>query len=260
MDSPIVTLTTDWGDRDFFVGKVKGKLLSSIPGVRVVDITHNIDPFVLTKTIFVVRNACLDFPQGTIHIIDVNSSETKEKPFVVVQYKQQYFICTDNGVPGAIFGRGVTQTVVIDVPRETNFFTFAAADLFCKVATMLAQGVRLEEIGPAHELDIKTPMMIDESGDLIKIPVVYVDGYGNAYLGMTYETFEQLRRGRRFVMRVKEHSISKLSHSYSDVQSGGLLLTVSCTGNLQVAMNESSAQQLVGLNNMVTVDLIFKNN
>jgi hypothetical protein len=89
MQSPIVTLTTDWGDRDFFAGKVKGKLYSYIPGVRVVDITHNIEPFQFMKAIFVVKNACLDFPKGTIHIIDINSSETAQMPFVVVEYKEQ---------------------------------------------------------------------------------------------------------------------------------------------------------------------------
>ncbi len=259
MDSQIVTLTTDWGDRDFFAGKVKGKLLSYIPGVQVVDITHNIEPFLFTKTVFVVRNACMDFPQGTIHIIDVNSSETPEMPFVVVKYRQQYFICIDNGVPGAIFGRNATEVVVIDVPRETDFFTFAATDLFCKVAAKLAQGIPLTEIGPTHKLDIRTPLMIDNSGDFIRIPVVYVDSYGNAYLDMTYEEFERLRRGRLFVMKVREHPISKLCHSYSDVPSGDLLLTVSSTGNLQVAVRENSAQRLVGLNCMSAVDLTFIN-
>ena len=89
-----MTLTTDWGDRDFFVGKVKGKLYSYIPDVRVVDITHNIEPFMSTKAIFVIKNACLDFPKGTIHIIDVNSSETAEQPFVVVEYREQFLSTT----------------------------------------------------------------------------------------------------------------------------------------------------------------------
>ncbi len=259
MDSPIVTLTTDWGDRDFFAGKVKGKLYTHIPGVRVVDITHNIDPFISLKAIFVVKNACLDFPPGTIHIIDVNSSETAEQPFVVVEYHGQYFICIDNGVPGAIFGREATQTVLIDVPRETDFFTFAAADLFCKVAVMLAQGAPLSDIGSPHDLDIKTPMVPDFSAERVKIPVIYNDSYGNAYLDITYERFEQIRAGRPFTMFARELSLNKISHSYSDVRSGELLLTVASTRNLQVAVREGSAQMLVGLDYLRAVEFIFKN-
>ncbi len=260
MDSPIVTLTTDWGDRDFFAGKVKGKLYSYIPGVRVVDITHNIEPFLFMKAIFVVKNACMDFPKGTIHIIDVNSSETAEMPFVVVEYREQYFICIDNGVPGALFGREATQTVLIDVPRETDFFTFAAADLFCKVAAMLAQGTPLADIGAPHELDIKTPLMQDLSSDIIKVPVIHVDSYGNAFLDITYEKFEQLRAGRPFTMMAREFTINKLSRSYSDVRSGDLLLTVASTRNLQVAVRDGSAQMLVGLDYLRTVTFTFKNN
>lgn len=259
MDSQIVTLTTDWGDRDFFAGKVKGKLFSYIPGVRIVDITHNIEPFLFMKTIFIVRNACMDFPKGTIHIIDVNSSETADMPFVVVEYRQQYFICIDNGVPGALFGREATQAVTINVPRETDFFTFAAADLFCKVAALLAQGVPMSEIGTQRELDIKTPIMTDVSSDVIKVPVVYVDNYGNAYLDMTYEEFERLRRGRPFSMMAREFTLNKISRSYSDVRSGDLLLTVSSTRNLQVAVRDGSAQMLVGLDCLRTVTLSFKN-
>lgn len=260
MESPIVTLTTDWGDRDFFVGKVKGKLYSYIPNVRVVDITHNIDPYQFQKAIFVVQNGCMDFPKGTIHIIDINSSETAEMPFVVVEYKEQYFICIDNGLPGEVFGREATQSVVIDVPRETDFFTFAASDLFCKVAAMLAQGATLDQIGASYELDIRTPRITDVSNDIIKVPVKYIDSYGNAYLDMTYEQFEELRRGRAFSILVREAQITKMSHSYADVRSGGLLLTVSSTGFLQVAIREGSAEQLFGLQNLQAVVITFKNN
>ncbi len=258
MDSPIVTLTTDWGDRDFFVGKVKGKLYSYIPDVRVVDITHNIEPFMSTKAIFVIKNGCLDFPKGTIHIIDVNSSETAEQPFVVVEYREQFFICIDNGVPGALFGRDYTQAVLIDVPRETGFFTFAAADLFCKVAALLAHGANLSDIGTDHELDIKTPMLVDVSGDIIKVPVIHVDVYGNAYLNMTYEEFERLRRGREFSMLVRETQINKVSHSYADVRSGEVLLTISATQQLQVAIRDGSAEQLLGMELYRTVTITFK--
>jgi len=259
MESPIVTLTTDWGDRDFFAGKVKGKLCSYIPGVRVMDITHNIDPFQFMKAIFVVENSCLEFPKGTIHIIDVNTSETSEMPLVVVEFKEQYFICIDNGLPGAIFGREATQAVMIDVPWEKNFFTFAACDLFCKVAAMLAGGAALTDIGTPYELDIRTPLRIDTSSDIIKVPIIYTDNYGNAYLAMTYDEFEQLRRGRAFSMQVREAQLNKVCHSYADVRSGGLLLTVASTGNLQVAVRENSAESLFGMENLRSVTITFKN-
>ena len=157
MISPIVTLTTDWGYSDFFAGAVKGRLYTDIPNVRVVDITHGIDPFSLRKAIFVVKNGCLSFPPGTIHIIDVCSSQTKEHPFVVVSYAQQYYICTDNGLPHAVFEDQYDKAVVIDGIRwDSDFYTFAARDLFCKVAAMIAADTPIEQLGLPVESFFKT--------------------------------------------------------------------------------------------------------
>ena len=138
MGSPIVTLTTDWGYSDYYIGRVKGKLYSYIPGVQVVDITHGIPPYQITRATYVVKYGCLGFPPGTIHIIDVCSSQTPEQPFIVVEHNEQYYICTDNGLPAAVFGTDGVKAAIIDkVNQETDSYTFAACDLFCKVAAML---------------------------------------------------------------------------------------------------------------------------
>lgn len=258
MDSPIVTLTTDWGDRDFFAGRVKGRLMSSIPGVRLVDITHGIDPYQVTKAIFVVKNACLDFPAGTIHIIDVNSTETSKNPFVVVEFRGQYYICTDNGLPYAVFGDEVTKAVMIDVSQESSFFTFAAYELFCKVAAMIANGAQLSDIGPeVDELNKFTPYRPVEQNGRLKLAVTYVDSYGNAYLNITYDEFERVRNGRAFELKVRETPINSISTSYLDVDPKKVLLTVSSLGYLQVAVSLGSAEQLFGMIGMREVYVRF---
>ena len=89
MKTPIVTLTTDWGNQGFFAGMVKGALMSMVEGVQVVDITHGVEPFNVRAATFVVRHACKGFPQGTVHIIDVASTHTPERPFVVVKARGQ---------------------------------------------------------------------------------------------------------------------------------------------------------------------------
>ena len=148
MDSPIVTLTTDWGHSDYFVGMAKGRLYSDIPNVRVVDITHGLEPFQLSRAIFVTRYACMGFPEGTIHIIDATASNDK-RPYIVVHHKGQYFICVDNGLPCALFGEDASHAVAIDVSRfeKGASQTFAAYDILCPVAAMLASGVALSDIG-----------------------------------------------------------------------------------------------------------------
>ncbi|MBR4803585.1 MAG: SAM-dependent chlorinase/fluorinase, partial [Bacteroidales bacterium] len=89
----LVTLTTDWGTSDFFAGMVKGRLYSLIPDVQVVDITHDIESYNLVKAAFILKNSCFNFPEGTIHIIDVDTYENKDCPYLVVECEKQYYIC-----------------------------------------------------------------------------------------------------------------------------------------------------------------------
>lgn len=274
MDNPIhepakrtiVTLTTDWGYRDFFAGRVKGKLYSYIPNVEVVDITHGIDAYQLTKAIFVVRQACLDFPPGTIHIIDVKGSDSSDSSYVAVEYRQQYYLCTDNQLPHAVFGDDPSlegHVVDINVPLESNCLTFSASELFCKVAAMIAQGAKLSDIGHPYTLRNRhvrynnTPLP-----DGIKTHIAYIDNYGNAYLNITFDEFEQERNGRDFTVQVRESTLTKISHSYLDTSASGtraaLLLLVSSTGLLEVAIREGSAEQLFDLHALQTLPIRFK--
>lgn len=262
MSSPIVTLTTDWGYSDYYIGRVKGKLYSYIPGVQVVDITHGIPPFQLSRATYVVKYACLDYPPGTIHIIDVCSSQTPEQPFIVVEYKDQYYICTDNGLPTAVFGWGEYKAVVIDkIYQETNSYTFAACDLFCKVAAMLANGATLSDIGfPAESLVTRPLMKPDFSKNPIEAHVIYVDGYGNCNLNITYDEFEEVTRGHGFEIQVREMIVKKLCRSYVDIEKQmrprtSLILTVSSLGNLQLAINKGNAAQYFNLEFMSAVKI-----
>lgn len=264
MESQIITLTTDWGYRDFFVGKVKGKLLTYIPGVQIIDITHGIDPYKLSSAIFVVKQACMEYPQGTIHIIDVKSSQSKDNPFIVAKRNGQYYICTDNGLPHAIFGDSVEDIVVIDnIPQESSFYTFAALDLFCKVAAMIAHGAQLSDLGFTPEkLCTITPYNNTHNGNELTTYIAYIDSYGNADLNITYEDFERERKNRPFEVWVHEMRIKNISHSYIDVNESGnhrtaLLLTVSSTGMLQLALREGSAEQLLGIRERESIQIKF---
>ncbi len=264
MNPTIVTLTTDWGYNDYYIGRVKGKLYSYIPGVQVVDITHGIPPYQLVRATYVVKYGCLGFPPGTIHIIDVCSSQTPENPFVVVEHNEQYYICTDNGLPTAVFGSENIKAVVIDkVYQETNSYTFAACDLFCEVASRLAQGAALSDIGFATDsLVKKTFLKPNFVKDVLEVHVIYVDGYGNCNLDITYDEFEKLCNKRDFEVQVREVTVKKLYRSYVDGERqarprSSLILTVSSLGNLQLAINNGNAAQYFNLEYMSSVQIKF---
>lgn len=265
MESPIVTLTTDWGYHDFFAGMVKGRLYSSIPNVRVVDITHGLEPFQLGRAIFVVGHACMGFPAGTIHIIDATNSRYDNNPFIMVEHGGQYYICMDNGLPRALFGDDASHAVAITAVEygEQDFKTFAAYDIFCPVAVMLAGGASMAEIGrPLESFSPYTPNLAVYAKNRLKVYVAYIDDYGNAILNITYEEFERVRAGRRFELLVRESPLTEVVKSYSEAKDAGngrgaLLLTVSTTGYLQVAMRQYSAEQFFGLRVQESLTVIF---
>ena len=254
----IVTLTTNWGYNDFFIGKVKGRLYSFIPDVQVVDITHGIKKFDILDTLFVVANTCFDFPQGTIHIIDVISTETIAEPFVIVKCEGQYFITIDNKIPAAIVGEREYEAVQINYPQDSNFYTFAVYNLFCYIAQELAQGTPLSDLGSPHQLNNASVLSYVLENNTLRLRSMYTDKYGNAYLNIKYTEFEKIRKGRDYYITIAEHRHSKIkiSTSYEDMNLDagtiGIVLTVSVTGYLQLAIKHESAAQMLGLSNYST--------
>ncbi|MBQ9254841.1 MAG: SAM-dependent chlorinase/fluorinase [Bacteroidales bacterium] len=247
----IITLTTDWGYKDFYTGMVKANLYNAVPNVNIVDITHGIKKYESLAATFVVRNACLNFPEGTIHIIDVNSFESKNSQFIVVKANNQFYICTDNGLPSLIFkGIDVEITSTEYVYEDSNYYTFAVWDKFCKIAKVLANAKSTETLGTRIEkfaIDSPSYNWFRED-DTIVCKVAYIDDYGNVFLNITHLEFKQELNGRKFELRLdNRYTINNVVQSYQDVEhTGTALLTISATGNLELAMKESNIARLMG--------------
>ncbi|MBR1784670.1 MAG: SAM-dependent chlorinase/fluorinase [Bacteroidales bacterium] len=246
MNRPIATLTTDWGAQGFFVGMVKGALMQLVSGVQVVDVCHLVEPFDIATASFVVRNACLGFPEGTVHIVDVAS----QPPFVALRARGQYFICSDNGLPSLAFGDEVEAAVDIAV-QPGGLYNFAAYKLYVDVAARLMMGIRLEDIGQPHGPMLNKQVLgyVQQEGHY-RLYVRYVDRYGNAYLGMTHREFEDLRQGRPFTIETRSLKTSRLSTNYyaePEASQMGLQFTVSATGYLELAICRAPISQLEGL-------------
>lgn len=257
MKTPIVTLTTDWGERGFFAGMVKGALLRLVEGVQVVDISHRLEAYNTVTASFVVRHACLGFPEGTVHIVDVAS----QQPFVALRARGQYYLCSDNGLPALVFGDEVEECVSL-ATQAGGIYNFAAYNLFVPAAARLLKGAPLADLGERHpQLLQRLRPDFMQQGEYYRIYVHYVDDYGNAYLGMSYRQFEELRQGRPFVMQYNEMTVNELSPAYQrggDANDDNLRLTVSATGLLELALPNRSLAQLCGMRVNASVLLKFK--
>lgn len=258
----IITLTSDWGTKDFYLAVVKGIILQQLPDVTMVDISHEIPPFNLSHASFIVRNSYPGFPQGTVHIIDINSDTPAKNHYYIVGMEGQYFIAPDNGLFALIFDKNPDEIIEIEVPEAVRNSTFISRDLFAPLACKLAAGMKAEEFGKHKDLTdqmVSFNPVIDD--DVIRGKVIYIDSYENAFLNISETLFKKVGKGRSFTIyfRTLDYGIQKISKSYGDVPEGEILAIFSTTGLLEIAMNKGNAAGLLGLKTDEMVRVEFRN-
>ena len=266
---PIITLTTDLGLKDHYVASVKGAILNQIPDINIVDITHNIDAFNISQTAYVIRNCYKNFPAGSIHILGVDAELSIDNSHLAVFAGGHYFIGTDNGTFPLLFDELKAEKIVqLNISQNTNSLTFPIKDVFVIAACHIARGGTLEIIGKEiaafkemkSELKPVTEHDINTDNDIIKGAVVYIDTYGNATTNISKNLFEQVRKGRDFVILFgrEDERISKLREKYKDANKGEKLAIFSVNGMLEIAQNKGRATDLLGLKIHDYVRIEFK--
>ena len=203
----IITLTSDWGTRDHYVGIVKGALLSRMPGAQIIDISHQISPFDVKQASFVLRSAYPFFPVGTVHIVGINTEESELNPHIALLYKGHYFIGTDNGIFTLMFDSLPEKIVELSITQDTGFFIFSTRDRFVKAAIHLSNGGPIEELGHLRtELKALIRMQPQVNGNTLAGRVMYIDNYENVLLNVTIKEFDEIGMKRRFSLNIKGKS------------------------------------------------------
>ena len=215
----IITLTTDFGEKDHFAGAVKGAIYSELETAKIVDISHSIAPFHITEASYIIKNAYKSFPEGTIHIIGIDSELTPENRHIALKLDGHYFICANNGILSLIASEYVPEKMVeINIhDKVTN--KFPVLDVFVKVAGHLARGGTLEVIGkPVTEIKQlkEVEPYYNTENNQIKGNVLYIDNYGNVITNITRKLFNKVGKGRKFVMKARTATFTEIHETYSD--------------------------------------------
>lgn len=256
---PIITLTSDWGLKDHYLAAVKGSILKRLPVCTIVDISHSIPPFNIEQAAFVVKNAYPYFPDGTIHIIGINTEESDKLPHTVIEIDNQFFIGTDNGIFSLIFDKQPDRILELNIPQDSDFFTFSTRDRFVKAAIHIAQNKPLKELGEAKsKLNEKMLFKPVTDQNNIKGHVLYIDGYQNIITNIEESLFKEIGRGRKFSILFRTYTITKISKSYTDVAPGEIVALFDSNRYLEIAMNQGNAAGLLGLDykDMVRIEFI----
>ncbi len=252
---PIITLTTDFGLQDPYVGMMKGAILSVHPEAAIVDITHQIHPQAVDQAANVIHSAYGYFPAGAIHVVVVDPGVGGDRGIIALKADGHVFLAPDNGVLTRILETGKT-TICVRI-MESRYFrptvsrTFHGRDIFAPVAGHIATGLAPEALGtifqPEEAVRIAFPKTSIKNETEIIGAVISIDRFGNLITNIHADiltTFLQLRLLEKHMVavRIGECVISGLQSCYQDAPAGQPLALVGSNGYLEIALNRGDAR------------------
>lgn len=272
----IITLTTDYGLKDHFVGALKGKILSEYSEAAIIDISHDIDPFNTVEASYIIGASYASFPKGSVHLIGVDMEFNKENQHIVMQWNDHYFIAADNGILSMLSQKIVPQKIVTINIHDRLPSGATDLDVFVKVACHIAKGGLLNVIGKEIK-NIKQvtdlQAAISDDGNSLKGHVIYIDHFGNVITNISKKYFIEVAKGRPYEIVLKTKNIKTILPNYSAIASsdkypiksyeGEKLAIFNEAGFLEIAIFRSnpskvgSANSLLGLNYRDVVNIVF---
>jgi S-adenosylmethionine hydrolase len=242
MSHPIITFTSDFGYQDWFVGVVHGVVLGICPAVRIVDLTHAVEPGNVPVAAFVLEICSANFPPGTIHLVVVDPSVGTDRIALAVRARSQYFVGPDNGV---LEWALADPNARVHALSNDHYFrkpvsrTFHARDVFAPVAAHLANGVELEAFGLRVERPVRLESAFRRMSDgRLEGRVAYIDHFGNALTNLTAEILaDAFPRApeRDLVVEIVGRRIEGIARTYADSPIGSLVALIGSTGRLEIA-------------------------
>jgi len=262
---PIITLTSDFGLRDHFVGTVKGVILNIVPEAEIVDLCHSVAAFDVLDGALTLAAAYSYFPAGTVHMVVVDPGVGSARRPLVATTERYEFVAPDNGVLSLIYRR--EERLRVHWASAQHYFlrpvsqTFHARDIFAPVAAYLAKGVAPakfgEEISDFVRLDLPRPQRLDNSS--LRGTVLKADHFGNLLTNITPQEAPVLLQPGSAGLRilVGEREVAGLKTSYADGAAGEVFGIVGSMGYLEIVANQASAAQILGAGKGCNVDLVL---
>jgi S-adenosylmethionine hydrolase len=246
----LVTLTTDFGTTDPFVGIMKGVLATRAPGVPVVDVTHGIPPQDVRAGALVLRQSAPFFPPGTIHVAVVDPGVGGARRPLCVATARACFVGPDNGLLSlAAAADGVRCIVEPTDPRcmlSPRSATFHGRDVFAPVAAALATGTPPESLGPPVTDMVR--LALPEAaiaGDELRGEVIYVDHFGNLVTNIRADQLGGFT-GAAVSVTIRDASVPGVAVSYASTRPGEVVAVVNSWDLLEVAVRDGSARDVLG--------------
>jgi S-adenosyl-L-methionine hydrolase (adenosine-forming) len=250
---PIVTLTSDTNYHDYYIGRLKGKLLCKVAdNLNIVDISHQIGRSKLNDAAAVLKNSIFSFPENTIHLVDVATVNSNK--LLLFKIENQFLITSDTGIIGLITGHSTPKCKLVELLYEDNF-----DDIAVEIIKELTTDFNFDKMGQDFE-DFK--IMVNQvpfiQGDFIKGSVVYIDRYENVITDIHKNIFEELVKDKKFIIRLdpeisqkakfhEDKNIYFMSTKYSDKVKDGTHAYFNQKGFLELSFTNGNLASLLKL-------------
>jgi S-adenosylmethionine hydrolase len=250
----IVTLTTDFGISDHFVGTIKGVILEINPDAEIIDISHSVQAFDVLDGALAIAQAYSYFPASTVHLVVVDPGVGTARRPIIMSTERHHFVAPDNGVLSLIYGR--EERVHVRHVTAQHYFiqpisnTFHGRDIFAPVASYLSKGVDSEKFGDEITDYVKfnapKPKPVDQQ--TLKGVVLKADRFGNLITNITPQDAPMLfgENPAPFKIVIGKHEITDIKTSYAEGEPGEVFAILNSMGYLEIAANRAPAAQIVG--------------
>ncbi len=244
----VITLTTEWQGYDYFNGVLKGKLISLCKGATIIDNANGIPSFNLQHAAFVIRNTFRHYPEGTIHIICVQSEFSEKQPHLLIEAQGHYFIGSDSGIFHLLLNGEPERIIRLDSVKKGNFVD--ETDIFSKAASIVFNGEDIVKAGTEiKEIKEKIPFRATIEEDSISGSIIFIDSYGNAISNITRDLFSRVFSNKKFNIAIRSNNniINKISHSYGSESMSELIALFNSLDLLEIGINGANASELLSL-------------
>ena len=265
----IITLLTDFGAKDEFVGVMKGVILSINPSAIVVDITHFIDPQNLKQGMYIIPHVYPYFPKGTVHVIVVDPGVGGDRKIIALKKNDHIFIAPDNGILTLLMDDGEVEAVVrVD---NTDYFlhpvsnTFHGRDIFAPVSAHLSKGVKMASVGTPVNLSALSRLPVShphvsEDGNLTG-HIIHVDRFGNLITNIRkhhLRAFPRYENGADVDIHIERTRIHTISDTYGNAAPGEPVAVFGSRGYLEISVNCGNASKRLNVKEGETVSISMR--
>ena len=255
----LITFLSDFGDCDHYVAAVKAKIYSINPDASVMDISHGIARFNIAHGSFVLKSVFKSFPEGTVHLVAVNSNYEVQPRFVGLEVEKHYFVGPDNGLLSLISDQETGRVVLLPGQATNGIAYFPERDALGKAAALLAGGKNLEEVGEPYEhMKRMINKQVKATRKKISGSVIHVDHYGNLITNIPYQDFEILSKNKKYKINYGRNFSDEIHQSVASVVQGESFHVFNSLGLLEIGINLGNGSELLGLKYDSPVHIIFE--